>query len=88
MDISPFGPCLTAIQWTMVEHSAAQGLSLYFHLESVKTSAVGRSLEGNDSYLTLDADLTLKVFENIPLCLMLDNNGDSSEVFDSFRTSS
>ena len=65
-----------------------KGLSLHFHLESVKTSAVGRSLEGNDSYLTLDADLTLKVFENIPLCLMLDNNGDSSEVFDSFRTSS
>jgi len=43
-----------------------KGLSMHFQLQSVSTSAVGQSVEGDDSYLTLDADLRVTVSEDHP----------------------
>lgn len=41
-----------------------KGLSMHFSLQSVGISAVGQSGEGDDSYLTLDADLRVTVSDD------------------------
>ena len=57
-----------------------RGLSRHFILDSVTTFAVRQSLDGEDSHLILDADLTIKVLENPLLGPVVDESNGTPEL--------